>query len=58
MKHNWRQLVVDVTHYLLGLYLAMIDCRPGCIAIWREIKAEAEIEIARVLEELFWKEGQ
>lgn len=26
VKHNWKQLAVDVTHYQQGLYLTIIDC--------------------------------
>ena len=36
---NWTRLAIDITHYLGGAYLSMIDCGPGRLPIWRELHA-------------------
>ncbi|XP_029641347.1 uncharacterized protein LOC115216286 [Octopus sinensis] len=33
VEHNWKRLAVDVTHYRQGMYLSMVDCGPGRLAI-------------------------
>ena len=38
---NWTRLPINITHYRGGAYLSMIDCRPGKLAIWRELHAES-----------------
>ena len=53
MAENWKRLAIDVIHYRQGLYLSMMDCGPGRVAIWREIRAETAGEIARIVDEVF-----
>lgn len=57
VAENWSRLAIDVTHYRQRPYLSMVDCGPGRVAIWREIKAENAGEIAKVLEEVFLERG-
>lgn len=54
---DWKRLAVDVTHYRQGLFLSMVDCGPGRVAIWRELRAENAEEIAGVLNEIFLERG-
>ena len=54
---DWKRLAVDVTHYRHQLYLSMVDCGPGRVAIWRELRAENAEEIARILNEVFLERG-
>ena len=54
---NWKRLAIDVTHYRQRLYLSMIDCGPGRVAIWREIRRESAEEIATVLNSVFLERG-
>ena len=35
---NWRRLAVDVIRYQGVAYLSVVDCGPGRIAIWRQLK--------------------
>ena len=49
VNENWRRLALDVTHYRQGLYLSMIDCGPGRVAIWRELRTETAVEIGSIL---------
>ena len=32
-----------------GLYLSTIDCGPGCVTIWRELKTDTAVEIESIL---------
>lgn len=57
VKGDWKRLAVDVTHYRQGLYLSMVDCGPGRVAIWRELRAENGEEIAGVMNEVFLERG-
>lgn len=57
VSSNWKRLAVDVTHYRHQLYLSMVDCGPGRVAIWRELRAENAEEIARILNEIFLERG-
>lgn len=57
VDNNWKRLAVDVTHYRHQLYLSMVDCGPGRVAIWRELRAENAVEIAKVLNEVFLERG-
>ena len=57
VESDWKRLAVDVTHYRHQLYLSMVDCGPGRVAIWRELKAENAEEIARLLNEIFLERG-
>ena len=50
---NWKRLAVDVTHYQGVAYLSVVDCGPGRIAIWRQLKRESADEIASILNEIF-----
>ena len=54
---NWRRLAVDVTHYQGVAYLSVVDCGPGRIAIWRQLKQESADEIASILNEIFLERG-
>ena len=54
---NWRRLAVDVTHYQGAAYLSVVDCGPGRIAIWRQLKRESTDEIALILNEIFLERG-
>lgn len=45
---EWTRLAIEVTHYRGKLYLTMVDCCPGRIAIWKEIRSEAAIIVAEV----------
>ena len=54
---NWKRLALDVTHYRGKLYLTMVDCGPGRLAIWREIGAETADIIGRVLTGVFLERG-
>ena len=54
---NWKRLAIDVTLYRHELYLTMIDCWPGRVAIWRKIRAETVKEIKRIFEEVFMERG-
>ena len=53
MDRNWRKLALDVTHYYHGLYLSMMDCGSGLVAIWRGLWSESAEEISRMLHEIF-----
>ena len=57
VNENWRRLALDVTHYRQGLYLSMIDCGPGRVAIWRELRTETAVEIGSILNEIFLERG-
>lgn len=57
VESNWKRLAVDVTHYRQGLYLSMVDCGPGRVAIWRKLRAENAEEIAGALNEVFLERG-
>lgn len=57
VEDNWKRLAVDVTHYRHQLYLSMVDCGPGRVAIWRGLRAENAREIAKVLNEIFLERG-
>ena len=54
---NWKRLAVDVTHYRGAAYLSVVDCGPGRIAIWRQLKWESADEIASILNEIFLERG-
>ena len=54
---NWRRLAVDVTHYPGVAYLSVVDCGPGRIGIWRQLKRESANEIASILNEIFLERG-
>ncbi|KAK3882626.1 hypothetical protein Pcinc_012994 [Petrolisthes cinctipes] len=54
---NWRRLAVDMTHYRHLPYLSMVDCGPGRLAIWRELRGESAVEIAKVLHSVFLERG-
>lgn len=54
---NWKRLAVDVTHYRHKLFLSMVDCGPGRIAIWKELRADNGEEIARMLNDIFLERG-
>ena len=43
---------MDITHYRGGVYLSMIDCGPGRLAIWRELHAESASAVAEELEKV------
>ena len=45
----WKRLVVDVTHSHHGLYLSMMYCGPGRVAIWMGLRSESAEEISRVI---------
>lgn len=57
VKEDWTRLAVDVTHYRQELYLSMVDCGPGRVAVWRKLRAENAEIIAGVLNELFLERG-
>lgn len=57
VENDWKRLAVDVTHYRHQLYLSLVDCGPGRVAIWRELWAENAEEIARILNEIFLERG-
>ena len=57
VESDWKRLAVDVTHYRHQLYLSMVDCGPGRVAIWRELRAENAEDIARTLNEIFLERG-
>ena len=46
-----------MTHYRQRSYLSMVDCGPGRLAIWREIRRESAEEIATVLNSVFLERG-
>ncbi|XP_029657149.1 uncharacterized protein LOC115231222, partial [Octopus sinensis] len=54
---NWKRLPVDVTHYRQGMYLSMVDCGPGRLAIWRELRMGITDEIAQILNGIFLERG-
>lgn len=43
---SWKRRAVGVTHYRHLPYLTIVDCGPGRLAIWRELKGESAEEIA------------
>nr|XP_027233814.1 uncharacterized protein LOC113825211 [Penaeus vannamei] len=57
VKNDWRRLAIDVTHYRQELYLSMVDCGPGRVAIWRRLRGETAEEISGILNELFLERG-
>lgn len=57
VRHNWRRLAVDVTHYHGSLYLTMVDCGPSRFSIWRKIPNESAGVIVTELEEIFRERG-
>lgn len=57
VEDNWKRLALDVTHYRDRLYLTLVDCGPGRVAIWRELRSENAREIAKVLNEIFLERG-
>ena len=54
---NWTRLAIDIIHYCGGAYLSMIDCRPGRLAIWRELHAESASAVAEELEKVMLEHG-
>ena len=54
---TWNRLAIDVTHYRHQLYLSMVDCGPGRVAIWRKLRSENAEEIAIVPNEVFLERG-
>ncbi|MEL6803533.1 MAG: reverse transcriptase-like protein, partial [Bacteroidota bacterium] len=54
---TWVRLAIDVTHYQQIPYLSIVDCGPGRLAIWKELRTETAIEIAQVLAEIFMERG-
>ena len=54
---NWRRLTVDVTHYQGAAYLSVVDCWPGQVAIWKQLKRESADEIASILNKIFLERG-
>lgn len=57
VRENWKRLAVDVTHYRQVAYLSIIDCGPGRLAIWKELKRESAECIASVVDNLFLERG-
>lgn len=57
VESDWKRLAVDVTHYRHQLYLSLLDCGPGRVAIWRELRAENAEEIAGILNGIFLERG-
>ncbi|XP_029638122.1 uncharacterized protein LOC115213326 [Octopus sinensis] len=57
VEHNWKRVAVDVRHYRQGVYLSMVDCRPGLLAIWRELRMGIANEIAQILNGIFLEKG-
>ena len=57
VDRNWKKLAVDVMHYHHGLYLSMMDCGSGRVAIWKGLWSENAEEISRVLHEIFLERG-
>lgn len=57
VKTKWTRLELDVTHYRGRIYLSMIDCGPGQMAIWREIRTETAAVITERLNDIFWERG-
>ena len=57
VNENWKRLALDVTHYRSKLYLTMVDCGPGRLAIWKELGAESADNIGRVLNGVFLERG-
>ena len=54
---NWKRIAVDVTHYRNGLYLSIVDCGPGRVAIWRKLRAETAVEVEGILNGIFLERG-
>ena len=54
---NWTRLAIDITHYRGHAYLSMMDCGPGRLAIWRELRAESAAVVAEELEKVFFERG-
>lgn len=57
MKNDWRRLAIDVAHYRQELYLSVIDCRPGRVAIWVRLRGETAEGILGVLKDFFLERG-
>jgi hypothetical protein len=57
VKHNWRRLACDVTHYQGSQYLTVVDCGPSRFSIWRKIMNESAAMVATELEEIFRERG-
>ena len=53
----WSRLAIDVTHFKGLPYLTMVDCGPGRLVIWKELKGETAKEITRILDILFCERG-
>ena len=54
---KWTRLAIEISHYLGGAYLSMIDCGPGRPAIWRELHAESASAFAEELEKVMLECG-
>ena len=53
VQENWIRLAVDVTHYRQVVYLTIIDCGPGRVAIWKKLKRETADCIVSIVNNLF-----
>ncbi|XP_029642776.1 uncharacterized protein LOC115217275 [Octopus sinensis] len=57
VERNWKCLVVDVMHYHQRMYLSMVNCGPGRLAIWRELRTGIADKIAQILNGIFLERG-
>ena len=55
VDHVWGRLAIDVTHFRGLPYLTMVDCGPGRLVIWKELRGETASEISRTLDILFYE---
>ena len=57
VENTWERLAIDVTHYQGRPYLSMVDCGPGRLALWRQLRGETAVEICGILDTLFYERG-
>lgn len=53
--NNWMRLDANITYYHVVVYLSMFECRPGWLAIWRELHAEMAAVVTEELEKVILK---
>ncbi len=50
---NWLRLACDVTHCGAEKYLTIVDCGPSRYSIWKPIKSESVVNLAKTMEQVF-----
>ena len=57
VEETWERLAMDVTHLRNELYVTIVDCGPGQLAVWRKLRNETAASMSAHLEALFCERG-